>query len=65
MTEHEMVRQHLQLDGCEFEQTPGHGEGQEAGCVAIHGGRKELDMTEQGNNNNNMQRFTKKCDWKG
>ena len=37
----------------------------EAGCVAIHGGRKELDMTEQGNNNNNMQRFTKKCDWKG
>ena len=60
-----MVRRHLQLDSCEFEQTPGHGEGQGSRVCCNPWGHKELDMTEQGNNNNNMQRFTKKCDWKG
>ena len=42
-----MVRRHLQLDSCEFEQTPGVGDGQGG---LVHGGSwglKELDMTEQ------------------
>ena len=60
-----MVRQHLQFDGHEFEQTPGHGERQGSKVCCNPWGHKELDMTEQGNNNNNMERFTKKCDWKG
>ena len=47
MTEEEIVGWHHQLDGLEFEQTPGDGEGQGSpwGC-------KELDMTEQLNSNN-------------
>ena len=62
-----MVQRHLQLDGCDSEQTPGHGEGQGSRVCCNPWGRKELDMTEQGknNNNNNMQKFTKKCDQKG
>ena len=38
-----MVRQHDQLNGCEFEQAPGDSEGQEAWYA---------DMTQQLNNNN-------------
>ena len=37
MTEDEMVGWHHQLDGHEFEETPGVGDGQEAWCVAVHG----------------------------
>ena len=46
MTEDEMVGCHHQLNGCEFEQTLGHGEGQ--GTVVCYSpqGHKELDMTE-------------------
>jgi len=40
MTEDEMVGWHHQLDGHEFEQPPGVGDGQGAW------GRKESDMTE-------------------
>ena len=42
-----MVRWHHRLNGDEFEQTPGDGDGQ--GGLACCGpwGRKELDMTEQ------------------
>ena len=36
-TEDEMVKCHHQLIGHEFEQTPGHSEGQEAWCAAVHG----------------------------
>ena len=36
MTENEMVRWHHQLDGHEFEQAPGVGNGQ-GGLAAIHG----------------------------
>ena len=41
-----MVGQHYQLDGREFEQGPGAGDGQ--GCLAccIPQGHKESDMTE-------------------
>ena len=35
--EDEVVKSHHQLNGHEFEQTPGHSEGQEAWCAAVHG----------------------------
>ena len=44
MTEDEMVGWYHQLDGREFEQAPGVGDGQ--GSLACWG-RKELDMTER------------------
>ena len=46
MTEHEMVGWHHQLNGHEFEQALGDGEGQ--GSLACHSsrGHKELDTTE-------------------
>ena len=45
MTENEMVKYHHQLNGHEFEQTPGDSEGQ--GSLACCGpwGHKELDTT--------------------
>ena len=49
----------------EFEQTLGDGEGQGSLACCSPWGCKEMDMSEQQNNNNNMQRFTKKCDLKG
>ena len=51
MTEDEMVGWHPQLNGHEFEQTLGDGEGQ--GSLACHSpwGHKELDTTERLNNN--------------
>ena len=47
MTENEMVRWHHQLNGHEFEWTPGAGDGQ--GGLACYGswGRKESDTTER------------------
>ena len=47
MTEDEKVGWYHQLDGLEFEQTPGVGDGQ--GSLACCGpwGRKELDTTER------------------
>ena len=42
MTEDEMVGWHHQLDGHEFEQAPGDGEGQ-GSLACLH---KESDMTE-------------------
>ena len=47
MTEDKMVGWYHRLDGHEFEQVPGVGDGQ--GCLACCGswGRKESDMTEQ------------------
>ena len=54
MTEHEMVGWHHRLNGHEFEQTPGDGEGQ--GSLACYSpwGHKESDMAERLNNNNNL-----------
>ena len=49
--EDEIVRQHHQLNGYEFEQTPGDGEGQGSLVCCSSWGCKELDMTEQLNNN--------------
>ena len=41
MTEHEMVGCHRRLNGHEFEQTPGDGEGQESlACCSPWGGKE-------------------------
>ena len=47
MTEDEMVGWHHQLNGHEFEQTLGDGEGQGSLACCSPWGRKELDTTEQ------------------
>ena len=46
-TEDEMAGLHHQLDGCEFEWTPGDGDGQGGLACCNSWGRKESDMTEQ------------------
>ena len=46
-----MVGWHHQLNGCEFEQAPGDGDGQESLACCSPWGRRESDMTEQLNNN--------------
>ena len=47
MTENEMVGWLHQLDGCEFEQAPGVGDGQGSLACCSPWGRKESDMTER------------------
>ena len=37
MTEDEVVGRHQRLDGHEFEQAPGVGQGQRSWCAAVHG----------------------------
>ena len=54
MSEDEMVGWHQWLDGHEFEQAPGVGDGQGSLACCSPWGRKELDMTEWLNNNNNF-----------
>ena len=51
MTEDEMVGWHHQLNGHEFEQTPGNSEGQGSLVHCSPWGCKESDRTEQLNNN--------------
>ena len=46
MTEDEMVGWHHQLNGHEFEQSPGDSEGQGSLAFFSPWGHKELDMTE-------------------
>ena len=46
MAEDKMVRQHHQLNGHEFEQTPGIGGGQESLVCCSPRGCKETDTTE-------------------
>ena len=55
-TEEEMVGWHHRLNGCEFEQTPGDSDGQGSLMCCSSWGRKELEMTEQLNNNKEMKR---------
>ena len=52
MTEDEMVGWHHQLDGLEFEQSPGVGDGQARVVCCSLWGRKESDKTEQLDNSN-------------
>ena len=47
MTEDEMVRWHHRLDGHEFEQTPGVGDGQGSLVCCSPWGHKELDTSER------------------
>ena len=47
MTEDEMVGCHHKLNGLEFEQAPGVGDGQGSLVCGSPWGRKESDMTEQ------------------
>ena len=49
MTEDEMVGWHHRLDGDEFEQALGVGDGQGGLPCCSPGGRKESDMTERQN----------------
>ena len=51
MTEDEMVGWNNRLNGHEFKQTPGDGEGQGSLAFCSPWGRKESDTTEQLNNN--------------
>ena len=51
MTEDEMVEWHHRLNGHEFEQTHGDGEGQRSLACCSPWSSKELDMTERLNNN--------------
>ena len=46
-----MVEWHHRLNGHEFEQAPGDGEGQESLVCSNPLGHKELDMTKRPNNN--------------
>ena len=45
-TEDEMIGWHHRLDGLEFEQTPGVGDGQRSLACYRPWGHKRLDMTE-------------------
>ena len=64
MTEDEMSGRHHQLNGHNFEQTLGDGEGQGSLVCSSPWGRKESDMTERLNNiseisvDNILQNFT-------
>ena len=54
MTENKMVGWHHQLDGHEFKQAPGDGDGQESLACCSPWGHKELDTTVQLNNDDLM-----------
>ena len=58
-----MVGWHHRLDGCEFEQSPGDGEGQGSLACCSSRGRKELDMTEQLNNNKDLDHCSFSINW--
>ena len=47
MTEDEIIKWHHQLDGHEFEQAPGVGDGQGSLACCSTQGCKESDMTER------------------
>ena len=54
MTDNQMVGWHQQLNGHEFEQTPGDDEGEGSLTCCSPWGLKELDMTECLNRSNNF-----------
>ena len=69
-TEDEMVAWHHRLNGHEFEQTPGDGEGQGSPACCNPWGHKELDMTEHQQNKNmifplSLHRFKWGSLWRG
>ena len=60
-TEDEMIGWHHQLNGHEFEQAPGDGDGQGSLACCSPWGHKESDMTAQLNNNMCTQILFKVC----
>ena len=60
-TEDEMVGRHHWLDGQEFEQAPGVGEGQGSPPCCSSWGCKESDATEQMDGNNRAKNSTQAC----
>ena len=61
MTEDEMDVWHYRLNGHEFEQALGVGDGQESLACCSPWGCKELDMTEQQKNNNSKSQNPARC----
>ena len=59
MTEDEVVGWHHCLDGHEFEQTQGDNKGQGSLVCCSPQGHKELDTTQQMNDNNNNQKLAR------
>ena len=59
VAEDEMVGWHHRLNGHEFEQAPGDGDGQGSPACCSPRGRKELDMTEQLNNKKERDKVQK------
>ena len=57
MTEAEMVGWHHQLNGHEFEQAPGDGEGQGSLACCSPWGHKELDTNEQMSNTTTVNKY--------
>ena len=60
LTEDKMVGGHHQLNGHEFEQALGNGEGQGSLACCSPWGHKELDVTERLNNNSNEKVLTER-----
>ena len=60
MTEDEMVGWHHQLNGQEFEQTPGDSEGQASLVCCSPWGHQQLDMTQPLNNSEGR---LESCKW--
>ena len=60
MREDEMVGQHHRLNGREFEQALGDGEGQGSLACGSPWGHNELNMTDQLNNNNKTNNMKSK-----
>ena len=57
MTEDKVIGCHHQLNGHEFEQAPGDGEGQGSLACCSPWGHKELDTTEQQQNNLHLMAY--------
>ena len=60
VTEDEMVGWHHQLNGHEFQQGPGFGGGQGSLACCSQWGHKELDMTEQLNQTDDLKSWALK-----
>ena len=65
MTDDQMFLWHHQLDGHEFEQAPGDGEGQGGLACCSPWGRKESDMTEQLNRTEGLELYGRRELFKG
>ena len=62
-TEDEMVGWHHWLDGHEFEQSPGFGEGQGSLVTVVHGVAKSLNWTETDNRQADLTAMKRSVSW--